>query len=223
MITKGFTGIWSQPDQESQGFDFQVIDQNSGNRQAIVYWYTYDTEGNPMWLTGIGDVEGDQVEIELLTVTGVKNLQSNNTSNGRRVEILATAVFKFTNCSNGEVNIKPNSISGTGGKPNSISGTGGIVRMQRLTQVLGIECTGGISDDKKPGEPNEENEEFLGNTGIYPQGNAKYHFKERDNSTSFEVEMEDVPTGLRLQDSLTVGSFSLRGFQSFPVYLGSWL
>jgi len=195
IITKGFTGLWSQPDQESQGFDFQVIDQNNGRRQAIAYWYTYDTEGNPMWLTGLGDVEGDQVEMELLTVTGVKNLQPNLNSKSRKQEILATATFTFSDCNNGEANIVPKSISGTGGKPNSISGTGGIVRMQRLTQIMGVSCSGGISDDKKPGKPNEENEQFLGNTGVYPDGSAKYHFKERENSTSFEVEIEDTPVG----------------------------
>ena len=27
VITKSFTGLWQQPDHESQGFDFQVIDQ----------------------------------------------------------------------------------------------------------------------------------------------------------------------------------------------------
>ncbi|VAW43666.1 hypothetical protein MNBD_GAMMA02-94, partial [hydrothermal vent metagenome] len=64
IITKSFTGLWVQPDHESQGFDFQVIDQN-GIPQAVAYWYTYDTVGNPMWLLGVGNLAENTVSMDL--------------------------------------------------------------------------------------------------------------------------------------------------------------
>ncbi len=194
IITKSFTGLWLQPDHESQGFDFQVINQNGGVSQAVVYWYTYDTAGNPMWLIGMGNVEGNQVSMDFMTVTGVTNLQSNDPE-ARNEVVLASAVFSFDDCQNGTVDITPKPGNGTNDSPNSISGTGGIVRVQRLTTIQGSTCSGGIADDITPQDTDEEFEQFMGNTGVYPSGNARFEFEQNRENTEFEVEVEDIPLG----------------------------
>lgn len=201
IITQSFTGFWAQPDQESQGFDFQVINQNGGVTQAIVYWYTFDTAGNPMWLAGIGDVIDDEVSLDLLTVTGVTNLQGNDPETRNEV-VLATATFSFDDCQNGTVDISPIPTTGnantpaTANTPNSISGTGGIFRIQRLTSIQGSTCSGGISDDSSPGGSSYEIEQFMINTGVYPNGNARAKFKQGTSSSEFEVEIEGIPLGM---------------------------
>ncbi|MCF6225761.1 MAG: hypothetical protein L3J22_05580 [Xanthomonadales bacterium] len=195
IITQSFTGFWAQPDHESQGFDFQVINQNDGVTQAIVYWYTFDTVGNPMWLAGIGDVVGGEVSLDLLTVTGVTNLQENDPATRNEV-VLATATFSFGDCQSGTVEISPKPSTSTSNNPNSISGTGGIFRIQRLTSVQGSSCSGGISDDSTPGGSSYEIEQFMINTGIYPNGNARAKFKQDTSSSEFEVEIEGIPLGM---------------------------
>ncbi|MCF6263410.1 MAG: hypothetical protein L3J24_07490 [Xanthomonadales bacterium] len=200
-ITKSFTGFWSQPDHESQGFDFQVINQNGGVTQAIVYWYTFDTAGNPMWLAGIGDVVDDKVLLDMFTVTGVTNLQENDPQTRNEV-ILATAEFTFDDCQSGTVDISPVPTTGTANTPatantpNSISGTGGFVRIQRLTSVQGDNCSGGISDNTTPGESSYEIEQFMTNTNVYTGGNARAKFKQSTSSSKFEVEVEGIPVGM---------------------------
>ncbi|MCF6287615.1 MAG: hypothetical protein L3J53_00070 [Proteobacteria bacterium] len=192
IITKSFTGLWLQPDHESQGFDFQVIDQN-GMPQALTYWYTYDTEGNPMWLIGMGNITEETVSMDLMTVTGVTNLQNNNPADRNEV-ILATANFTFADCNNGTVEIVPSPINDDM-TTNSISGTGGIIQIQRLTTIQGANCSGGISDNTSPGDNDEEYQQFMGNTGIYPDGNARFEFEQDRENSEFEVEVEDVPVG----------------------------
>lgn len=200
IITKGFTGLWQQPDHESQGFDFQVINQNGGVTQAVVYWYTYDTVGNPMWLLGIGDVVDDRVTMDLLTITGVTNLQENDPATSNEV-ILATASFTFDDCESGTVDIVPtpttssSNSTNSSNTPNSISGTGGIVRIQRLTSIKDTGCSGGISDDTTPTESSYEITQFMINTNVYPAGNARAKFKQSPSETEFEVEVEGIPAG----------------------------
>ena len=194
IITKGFTGLWKQPNHESQGFDFQVIDQN-GTPQAVVYWYTYDTAGNPMWLIGMGNLVENTVNMDLLTVTGVTNLQPSDPSTRNEV-VLANVSFTFEDCNNGTVEINPVPISGSSDAAlNSISGTGGIVQIQRLTAIQGSDCSGGIADNINPQDADEEYQQFMTNTGVYPEGNARLKFEQDRNGSEFEVEVENIPVG----------------------------
>ena len=57
-VTKDFTGIWDQPDQESQGFVVQIVGQPDGSRQGVAYWFTYDEEGNPTCIQRSQNVKG---------------------------------------------------------------------------------------------------------------------------------------------------------------------
>ncbi len=193
IITKGFTGLWLQPNHESQGFDLQIIDQN-GLPQAVVYWYTYDTAGNPMWLIGLGDLNGDSVVMDMMTVTGVTNLQSNNPESRNEI-VLATATFTFDDCNKGSVEINPKPDNGSGETTNSISGTGGIIDIERLTAIQGSSCSGGIADNTTPQDTDESYQQFMGNTGVYPNGNARFEFEQDRDSTEFEVEVEQIPVG----------------------------
>lgn len=51
----GQSGIWSDTERYGQGLQLQWTTRN----QAILGWYTFDAEGNPYWLTGVGSPEGE--------------------------------------------------------------------------------------------------------------------------------------------------------------------
>ena len=40
LITGSFTGVWDQPEQESQGMTIQIGEQAGDKKVGIVYWYT---------------------------------------------------------------------------------------------------------------------------------------------------------------------------------------
>ena len=51
LVTRHFTGLWDQVEQDSQGISLQVVEQIDGSRIAVAYWFTYGKKGNPpgMW------------------------------------------------------------------------------------------------------------------------------------------------------------------------------
>lgn len=56
----GITGSWYNPDRDGEGFLVEIL---SGD-QALVTWFTYDTNGEQMWLLGSGRVTGNRVLID---------------------------------------------------------------------------------------------------------------------------------------------------------------
>jgi hypothetical protein len=59
-------GLWFDPAASGQGLQLDVLD---GGR-AVVTWYTYDVEGEPLWLFGLGRVRGNVIEAEVASARG---------------------------------------------------------------------------------------------------------------------------------------------------------
>jgi hypothetical protein len=61
------SGSWYNPGQDGHGFVIEVLSDG----QVLVYWFTYDLEGNQAWFLGIGDIEqGDLVISEVFRTRG---------------------------------------------------------------------------------------------------------------------------------------------------------
>jgi len=60
-ITAAFSGAWYDPAQNGHGFHLQVLD---GGR-VLIYWFTFDSEGRPAWMYGVGHIEGEAIGAEL--------------------------------------------------------------------------------------------------------------------------------------------------------------
>lgn len=74
------TGIYYDPTRSGEGFTYELL---SGNK-VWLQWFTYDAEGNQLWLTGLGKVVGNTITIDnLLKTTGGtfgSELDTNNIS-----------------------------------------------------------------------------------------------------------------------------------------------
>ncbi|HKJ17089.1 MAG TPA: hypothetical protein VJ984_07065, partial [Xanthomonadales bacterium] len=72
MITSGgntgrFTSAWFDPTRSGEGWFFEEL----ADGRVLVTWYTYDLDGNQMWLLGVGNVVNGMVEVpEMLIVSG---------------------------------------------------------------------------------------------------------------------------------------------------------
>ena len=49
------SGTWFDPTHNSEGFTIHVLPDG----RVIMYWYTFDNEGNQFWLIGVGTVDAD--------------------------------------------------------------------------------------------------------------------------------------------------------------------
>ena len=67
VLNGSMTGAWFDPDRVGEGFLIDVVAPDT----AVVYWFTYDTQGNQAWIFGIGRIEGGRItELEAFTTSG---------------------------------------------------------------------------------------------------------------------------------------------------------
>lgn len=67
-MTDRLNGSWYDPAAVGQGLNLEILEDRG---EALAYWYTFDTTGNPMWLIGQGPVDSAGVaQLEFLIVTG---------------------------------------------------------------------------------------------------------------------------------------------------------
>jgi beta-glucanase (GH16 family) len=66
-----YSGSWYNPDQSGHGFSMEFGQAADGSPLAVVYWYTYDILGNPIFLVGQGVPTETTLELELISPHGM--------------------------------------------------------------------------------------------------------------------------------------------------------
>ena len=138
VVTRYFSGLWEQTRHESQGIVLQIIDQedDDGDPRAVAYWFTYGDDMQTAWYMAIGEVEGDQVVMDLYAANGVGFLEPESDLNP--VEIEGTLTLTFKNCNKGMAAY-------------TMSEDEGEFEINRLAGLYNGRCSGGISDNT-PGD-----------------------------------------------------------------------
>ena len=102
IVTRHFTGIWDQVDQEAQGLAIQVVEQIDDSRKSVAYWYTYGADRMPTWFMGIGDLIDNRIEYQLYESTDVGFMQDAMAGNDS-VQSVGTMIIVFGSCDSGDV------------------------------------------------------------------------------------------------------------------------
>ena len=59
------SGSWYDPTHSGEGYVLEVlIDQ-----QVLVYWFSFDPQGNRRWFFGIGEIQGDKIIFNEMSTT----------------------------------------------------------------------------------------------------------------------------------------------------------
>ncbi len=121
----GYSGSWYDPLHDGEGWMLQVLDNN----RLVITWYTYDSEGNQMWLTGVGELVNSSVHIEemLISKGGIFGPAFN--PDDVELSVWGSLIFTFTDCQNAIASY--DSIVGFGAAT---------LNPVRLTQVAGLQC-----------------------------------------------------------------------------------
>jgi len=101
-IDASATGNWYIPAQAGHGLQIEVLDLS----RAVVAWYTFDLDGNPVWLFGMGTIEGDTLRAELRTYEGARfppNFDSDNIED----RVWGDIVFRRTGCNSATLAYTP--------------------------------------------------------------------------------------------------------------------
>ncbi len=108
-IGPAHSGSWYNAEQSGHGFSIEFGQLEDGTRLGVVYWYTYDNMGNPIFMLGNGVVDGDRLEITFESPTdmvyGVFDPGTVIRNDG------GTAVFVFSDRDNATFSYTPSTFS----------------------------------------------------------------------------------------------------------------
>ena len=189
LITSSFSGIWDQPEQESQGIILQIGEQfdefGVEQKVGIAYWFTYGPDLMTTWYLGIGRVVGNTIDMTLYTASDI-GFMADNLEGNEEVVAVGTLDLEFHNCNKGVATFAFDAVEGVV--------ESGEFPIKRISSIYRQRCSGGISDDTpKHGKP------LMMDVNLYPveggSGEGKAKFWERSDRSDFKVEVEGVADG----------------------------
>lgn len=189
LITASFSGIWDQPEQESQGIILQIgeVEDEDGVEQkvGIAYWFTYGPDFQTSWYLGVGDISGDTIEMVLYTASDV-GFMAENLEGDEAVVPVGAMTMEFKNCNHGTVNYEF-----TDG---DLVLEDGEFPIKRISSIYRQRCSGGITDDTPADRKPMQMEVRLTpvDDGV---GEGKAKLWERTDRSDFKVEVEDILDG----------------------------
>jgi hypothetical protein len=184
LITRHFSGVWDQPEQESQGILLQIGEQDGDEKVGIAYWFTYGEDLQTTWYLAVGPVNGNEINMGLYTAFDIAFMED-NVEGDANVEQVGTLDLVFKNCNHGTATYETeDDVIGSGEFP-----------IKRISSIYRTRCSGGISDDT----PSDSKPLQL-EVNLYPaaeggSGEGKAKFWERTDRSDFKVEIEGIPEG----------------------------
>lgn len=125
LVGEEFSGAWFDESHNGEGFLLEILD----SERAVVYWFTYDTEGNQRWFIGVGEVVENSVVFEnLIQPTGARFGAAFDPADVVRSEI-GTLSVEFSDCNSGTASYV-------------LEGVAGSQQLGRLTGIAGHDCHG---------------------------------------------------------------------------------
>ncbi len=121
----GFSGSWYNPETDGQGWFIEVLTAES----ALVYWFTYDENGNQAWNLGVGFIDENRIVLPgALRGTGTDFGEAFDAEDVSLDPVLEL-VLEFDDCDGGEARYR--TLEGE---------LEGRLPVVRLTRLLGKPC-----------------------------------------------------------------------------------
>jgi len=121
----GMSGAWYDPGTNGQGWFVEVL----SDKNALVYWFTYDENGNQSWNLGVGYFDGNRIVVpNSSTGKGTRFGDSFEKDDVIR-ERFTSIVFEYVDCHAGMVHYE----TADGAESASLP-------LERITELSGHEC-----------------------------------------------------------------------------------
>lgn len=123
VIEPGTSAAWFDPSHSGEGFVIEILENN----QAVMYWFTYDENGEQAWYIAAGEVRGNRLLFpELIQTTGGvfgPDFDPSTVTN----TVAGSASFLYETCDSGTMVYR-------------FPGRKGRFKLQRLSLVMGADC-----------------------------------------------------------------------------------
>jgi len=128
VIEAGTSSAWYDPDRNGEGFLLEILADN----RAVMYWFTYDTEGQQDWYIAEGEIRGNRILFpELVQASGGEFGPGFDPDQVTRT-VVGSASFIWSGCDSGVMNWLIDQ-DGNGRRH-------GRMNLQRLSRIMGIDC-----------------------------------------------------------------------------------
>ena len=184
IVTRHFTGLWEQIDQENHGLSLHVIEQADDSRQATIFWYAFGEDRSSAWFFGQGELVENHIDFVLYEATDIGFMQEARPGNDS-VHAIGSMTMSFDSCSSGDVTFETD---------HSTVGNGSF-RIVRLAEVMNTHCSGGISDDMHADAMFGEQRMELTAAREGITGSAHAYYEDYPAHMEFKLEVEGLPDG----------------------------
>ena len=168
-ITTGQSGAWFDPTHDGEGYFLQVLSET----QAVVFWFTYDKNGNQFWMVGVGNIVGSKIIFPDLQSPHGGKFGPDFDPDDVEYPTWGTLELDFSSCDSG--------VATYAGPAEFGSGT---LNLKRLTTLWGIDCDGNQSSPSTNG------------SGFLNVGFSGSWFDPSHNGEGFVVEILNETTAL---------------------------
>jgi hypothetical protein len=128
VVEAGTSSAWFDPSRNGEGFMLEILENN----RAVMYWFTYDTEGKQDWYIAEGEIRGNRILFpEMIQVSGGRFGPDFDPGQVTR-SIVGSASFIWSGCDTGAMDWRIDQ-DGNGQRH-------GRMNLQRLSRVMGIDC-----------------------------------------------------------------------------------
>ncbi len=97
------TNTWFDPMEDGHFFSVQVLEVE--RNQVLVHWNTFDADGNPLWLQGLGNIQGNRTAMVLYMYGGMKYPTFDPAE--QTYAAWGTLSLYFQNCSRADATYEP--------------------------------------------------------------------------------------------------------------------
>jgi hypothetical protein len=109
-IGASHSGSWWNDTQNGHGFSMEVGVTQGGDPLAVVFWYIFDNEGNPIFFVGTGTPSDNTVDLAFVSPIGME-FGVFNSLTGDQTPAAGTGRFVFSDDRNGVFSYDPSSFS----------------------------------------------------------------------------------------------------------------
>src|SRR6478736_6513500 len=66
-VDPSYSGSWYNPPESGSGFNLEIFSPE----RALLFWYTYDDFGDPVWLYSEGVIDGETIDFDVYYADGM--------------------------------------------------------------------------------------------------------------------------------------------------------
>ena len=123
LLEPGITSSWFDRTHDGEGFLIELL----ANNIAVMFWFTFDSEGEQDWYVASGEVRGNRIEFpKLYRVSGGEFGPGFDPEKVER-DVVGSASFIWSDCDQGTMSYQLGTQRGR-------------MQLNRLTRLMGLEC-----------------------------------------------------------------------------------